>query len=587
LPEASQAPSREVLDEASPSSSEIQAQLKRILESRDFDVSERDRSFLKYVITETLSGRADQIKAYSIAVDVFGRDASFEPQSDPVVRIEAGRIRRGLERYYLKAGSRDQILITLPKGSYVPVFSYRVEDEWLEAEQSQAATPHLKGRSILLLWGLAAIVFAIAAGMLLQWLVLPRMKEGVSPSLQARGPNIPRLLVEPFENVSKTKDGAIMARGLTVQVVQRLASFKDLVVILIDPRISNSNALLARNDPALRYILSGDVDIDGDDIRLSARLVDHTDGSVLWAESYEESRKVRRWREIETDVAREVATALGQPYGVIFQADVARVRQAPPQDWEAYACTLSYYLYRRDFGQSAHASVKNCLEHAVERFPGYATAWALLSLTYIDEFRFRLGSDRSPQEVLEQAAEAARRAVALNAGNPRALEAQMLSLFFENDVEEALTLGKRAVALNPGDMTLVGEYGLRLALSGKWAEGCPMIAQALEERPGPLGYYETVLALCSYMQRNFQRAAGWIRKTNPPQNPFYHLVATAIYGQLGDSTDAERERQWIVEHASWLLNDIYGEVAVRVKAAPDQAQFLDGLRRANIALTEH
>ena len=103
--------------------SEIRAQLERILASPDFNVPERARTFLKYVVTETLSGRADRIKAYSIAVEVFGRDASFDPQSDPVVRIEAGRVRRALERYYLTAGSSDPIAITIPKGSYVPAFS--------------------------------------------------------------------------------------------------------------------------------------------------------------------------------------------------------------------------------------------------------------------------------------------------------------------------------------------------------------------------------------------------------------------------------------------------------------------------------
>ena len=104
-------------------SSEIQAQLERILASPDFDVPERARTFLNYVVTESLSGRADRIKAYTIAVEVFGRGATFDPQSDPVVRIEAGRVRRGLERYYLTAGSSDPIVITIPKGSYAPAFS--------------------------------------------------------------------------------------------------------------------------------------------------------------------------------------------------------------------------------------------------------------------------------------------------------------------------------------------------------------------------------------------------------------------------------------------------------------------------------
>ena len=61
------------------STSSIQAQLERILASPDFNVPERARTFLKYIVTETLSGRADRIKAYSIAVEVFGRDTSFDP----------------------------------------------------------------------------------------------------------------------------------------------------------------------------------------------------------------------------------------------------------------------------------------------------------------------------------------------------------------------------------------------------------------------------------------------------------------------------------------------------------------------------
>ncbi len=76
---------------------EIREALERILTSADFSASERNRRFLRYVVEETLSGRADRIKGYSIAVEVFERDESFDPQVDPIVRIEAGRLRRSLD----------------------------------------------------------------------------------------------------------------------------------------------------------------------------------------------------------------------------------------------------------------------------------------------------------------------------------------------------------------------------------------------------------------------------------------------------------------------------------------------------------
>ena len=116
--------------------------------------------------------------------------------------------------------------------------------------------------------------------------------------------------------------------------------------------------------------------------------LDRTNGSILWANNYDGSRRVGRLLDMEADIAGDVATALGQPYGIIFQADVAQAPQGPPDEWEAYACTLAYYSYRMVLDQPTHSSVKQCLERAVQRFPGYATAWALLSLIYLDELRF-------------------------------------------------------------------------------------------------------------------------------------------------------------------------------------------------------
>src|SRR3954463_14476182 len=107
----------------------IQDALQRVLVSREFMNSDRKRRFLKFVVQETLAGHAGRIKAYAIALDVFDRDPSFDPAADPVVRIEAGRLRRCLEHYYLGEGAADRIRITIPRGGYVPHFSVTDGDE--------------------------------------------------------------------------------------------------------------------------------------------------------------------------------------------------------------------------------------------------------------------------------------------------------------------------------------------------------------------------------------------------------------------------------------------------------------------------
>ena len=94
----------------------VREQVSRMLASPDFLLPERARQFFLYIVEEALCGRGDRIKAFSIATDVLGRDSSFDGSPDPVVRIEAGRVRRALEHYYLTGGVKDPVVITDPQG---------------------------------------------------------------------------------------------------------------------------------------------------------------------------------------------------------------------------------------------------------------------------------------------------------------------------------------------------------------------------------------------------------------------------------------------------------------------------------------
>lgn len=103
----------------------IRQQLDRILSSRAFADAERASRFLRLVTELVLQGRACEIKESTIALEAFGRSPSFDPKSDPVVRVEARRLRDRLSAYYATEGVADTILFTLPKGGYVPEFAER------------------------------------------------------------------------------------------------------------------------------------------------------------------------------------------------------------------------------------------------------------------------------------------------------------------------------------------------------------------------------------------------------------------------------------------------------------------------------
>ena len=107
-----------------PGAAEIRAQLERILASRCFEQAARSSGFLRFVVEQTLAGQGERLKGYTIAVEVFGRPPDFDAQTDPLVRVEAGRLRRRLIEYYADEGRDDPVRLELPRGSYSVVSTY-------------------------------------------------------------------------------------------------------------------------------------------------------------------------------------------------------------------------------------------------------------------------------------------------------------------------------------------------------------------------------------------------------------------------------------------------------------------------------
>ena len=103
---------------------DARAELDRIVKSADFPATDRNRNFLIYVVENELAGRLEEITPGLLGKRVFQRDENFDPNKDPIVRIEAGKLRRDLETYYLKAGRRNPLRISIPKGGYRPAFAY-------------------------------------------------------------------------------------------------------------------------------------------------------------------------------------------------------------------------------------------------------------------------------------------------------------------------------------------------------------------------------------------------------------------------------------------------------------------------------
>jgi adenylate cyclase len=367
--------------------SEVRAELGRILASPDFSRSERLRSFLAYVVEETLAGRGDRIKAYSVATEVFKRGPSFDAQNDPIVRIEAGRLRRALERYYLLDGIGDLVVIDVPKGHYKAKFVRKppkqgsvepaVADVIGRGPGASTHPPRNPWRALLS--GVAATLACLVLAAILLLVSRQSAQTSIAPASTtaglSSGRSTPLVAVLPFADLGQAPTSSLYAAGLTEDVLTNLARFSGLTVLGRDTSYNVgplADLARLRTQYSATYAVEGAVRAAGNNLRISARLIDTATGTVLWSSIYDEDTEKGEALEIQKDVAERVAATLAQPRGAIFRADEKRLRA--PVDPEAYACISRYYAYRAGREADQHTAAHECMEGTVQRLPEYPSA---------------------------------------------------------------------------------------------------------------------------------------------------------------------------------------------------------------------
>lgn len=323
------------------SADDVRAQVARIMVSEEFNRSPRLRRFLQFIVDESLSGRDDQIKAYSIGLSVCDRDEQFDPSIDPIVRIEAGRLRRALEHYYLTQGSSDAIAIDVPKGAYRPVITNRPV---ISAQPTPS--PGLGPRALQRLSGDAAVSPATAAShetssflrRMMQdarpaWLVaalavisfalaVTFMDKGSGRNesgIRIHAPNfgselglwrLPTLLVLPFHSDGSDSDQSSVADTVTDGVAQYLMQQSDVNV----RRASNASAGAAASlyeTPSIDFVVSGSVRKVDNHVRIFVQLTNVGTEASVWSQNYD--RELHGGAiEPPDDIARSIMTQVAR-----------------------------------------------------------------------------------------------------------------------------------------------------------------------------------------------------------------------------------------------------------------------------------
>ena len=523
-------------EEQTASADAVRAELQRILASPHFDASERNRNFLAYVVEEALAGRAERIKAYAIATAVFGRDEGFDPQLDSIVRIEAGRLRRSLERYYLTDGRASHLRIDIPRGGYVPVFG--------------RTDPRRSGAGLR----------------------------------TAR----PQVLVTAFEEEGDQSAFPSFTRGFTRSLIIALTRFTGLRVFGAETafrRPADVDPQAAGRDLAADYIVTGQTSLlpgplrggrpprrGGDRPRRLGR-----DLRAHACTRPRSSRSATRWRtgsrgRWRSHTARSRATGRATPTGRRPRRSAATRRScsSTPTGGPSTAEMIE--------------AVRIGLERAVATEPDYAEAHACLSLVYSNAFRFRHPIGATEPDPRERALSLAARAVELAPNSSWARYALGLARWFSGNVAGALDALEAGRALNPNDTTILADLGQRYAMLARWDEAVPLLEESYATNPSQPGSYRIGLFLYHFAHGRFAEALGEARRVDAPQVLYGHVAVAAAAAELGLHDEAAKAvaaiRALDPDYGAHVVADLEGR-----HVAPELIPLLvAGLAKAGLAV---
>jgi TolB-like protein/Tfp pilus assembly protein PilF len=557
-----------------PSVADIRLCLAKLLTSHAFRASLRRKKFLDYIVTETLAGTASRLKAFDIAVAALGRDESFDPQIDPIVRLEARRLRRDLEHYYLTEGAGDPIRITIPKGGYVPAFE-ACGPVQATAPPAESPIPGRRRLFPLVLLACCLLFVTVAAGV--WWW---RTSSGVPDTGQQRGPVV---VVLPFETTGEGMQAGLAA-GLTNDLVAELRRFDQLRLFAPDRAVALDAVpvLLAKIGQPVGYTIGGMLQQDETRLRVTARLADAGTGEIIWSEILERQRDVPGMLALQADLAARLAAKIGQPYGIVHQASVDRLRQSVPSSLYAYACVQQAYEYRRVSALQRYPSVRACLEEAVRRDPGYADAWAMLAGLHQTAWLFGLAPAGERAAELERWREAAEHAYRSAPENILSLQALATVRYFGGDFAEAERLIRQALTLSPNDPETLVQLGWRTLVRGKVEEGERLVRQAIERSVVAPTWYHVAAGYGAYLRGDYATAlADGAQAKGALAGQDIALLAMT-YGQLGDLKAAKATLEHVKAEAPWLEKDpavVYRMFHIQPVFIE---RFLDGLHKAGL-----
>ncbi|MBZ5706430.1 MAG: protein kinase [Acidobacteriia bacterium] len=392
--------------------------------------------------------------------------------------------------------------------------------------------------------------------------------------------------VLPFKYNGANADLAVLAEGLTEDIVTGLSRFSYLRVIARSSTLRYANQVsdlrTVGKGLGARYVMEGSLRLVGTTLRLAVQLVDTNSGAHLWAETYDRPFKPESVLELQDDLVPRIVSTVADQYGILPRTMSEVLRSKSEEQLTPHEAVLRTFSYFERITPDEHAIVRRILERAVKNAPDHSDCWAMLSMIYRGEYAQGFNTGPDP---LGRAIAAAQRAVELAPSNALGYWALATSLFFHKDKLGFRAAAERAMALNRMDGSTIAFMGLLIAYAGDWDRGCKLVESAMQLNPNHPGWYHNALFSNAYNKGQYAEALDAALRINMPGYFANHAALAAALGQLGRREAAQKA----VRDLLFLRPDF--ATAVRDEFAkwwePELVEhFIDGLRKAGLETAE-
>ena len=562
------------MPDVGPSPERIRAALEELLGWQGIARSPQLAELLRYVVEKTLDGEGSAIKAYSIAVDVFGRPADFDPQSDPIVRVQARRLRTLLEQFYQGGNGTSDVQIHLPLGRYIPEFTSvdvgaappREPESPAGAvppEEPVAGRPSTRAASRFLLNATLGLVFTLVGVGLT--VVVIRWALPIEAQAVASLPTVPHIAIGAFDNLTGEEVLDDDVREVGVRVGESLRRFADLVV---------------GNDG---LVLTGTVQDANGQFILRAMLTDTQSNSTVWT-----STIMAPTGGGDTDALAAASDVLAAQVGHSGGPLHAQARAwldlqtSLPDQPSAYVCQLLYMKWRdvRTVIDAERGAA--CYDKVLDQSADDAVASAAAASMRAWRTQFLATPADDLAALMAEDTVAVGRAVSLRPESSFVYEQQAVVLARQGSVDAAMGAIRKAYELNAASMDVVSVMGLLYWINGQLGDAVHYSEQSVTSLPSAPSRYYTVRAFNALKEERFFDAIDAAQALATGDEEFGPVVALAAAPRAGRQDLIDRYRPLVMSNPHYQVAGILPRLAMRMRTDTVFERLREGLILAGV-----